>query len=161
MNQLFGGDDPAHSLLFYQVAARGIAVYVIGLIVVRLGKSRLVGRVSALDILVGFILGSLLSRAITGHASLSGTAVASIAIVGTHWLFTWWAARSHFFGRLTKGNAVQLVHEGCVLPKNMSSTHMSRHDLEEALRLHGIDDLSSVEKAFKERNGDISIVKRV
>lgn len=159
MNELFGGDTPIEPLTLYQIAARAILVYVVGLLVIRVGKSRLVGRVTGLDILVGFILGSLLSRGITGHASLSGTATASVAIVATHWLFTWMAVRWHAFGKLIKGHAVLLVREGMPLDDNLSSTHMSIHDLEEALRLHGVSDMREVALAFKERNGDISVVK--
>ena len=44
MNWLFGGDEPAGSLLLHQVVARAVLVYVVGLAIVRLGKSRLVGR---------------------------------------------------------------------------------------------------------------------
>jgi len=63
-------------------------VYVIGVAIVRLGKSRLIGRSTSLDVILGFILGSLLSRGITGHASISGTAVRSAALVAMHWWFT-------------------------------------------------------------------------
>jgi uncharacterized membrane protein YcaP (DUF421 family) len=157
---IFGGDTPSPSLEWWQMGARAILVYVVGVLVVRMGKSRLVGRVSALDILVGFMLGSLLSRGITGHASLSGTAIASAALIATHWLFTLLAARWHVFGKLTKGNAVQLVQDGHMLPNNMRSSHISEHDLVESLRLHGIDDVAVVAKAFKERNGKISVVKK-
>ena len=157
---IFGGDTPVDPVALRQVAARAILIYVVGLFLVRLGKSRLVGRVSGLDILVGFILGSLLSRGITGHASLSGTTVSSAAVVAAHWLFTWLGVRSHFFGDLTKGHPVQLIKDGRLLPENMKRSHISEHDLLETARLHGVSDLSRVAEAFKERNGDMSIVKR-
>lgn len=159
MEWLLGGDEPSASLELHQVAARAFVVYVGGLAVVRLGKSRLVGRVAALDILVGFILGSLLSRGITGHASLSGTIVASAALVATHWLFTWLAQRWHGFGILTKGHCVTLVRNGLMLADNMRRSHISEHDLAEALRLHGVRSLAGVAEACKERNGDISVIK--
>jgi uncharacterized membrane protein YcaP (DUF421 family) len=160
LEPLFGGDTPSGSLDLYQIAARAVAVYIIGVVIVRLGKSRLVGRVSALDILVGFILGSLLSRGITGHASLSGTAMGSAGVVATHWLFTWLAAHWHAFGNLTKGHAVQLVSDGLPLPANMSASHISKHDLIEAARLRGIATIGDIAEAYKERNGEISIIKQ-
>ncbi len=60
-------------------------MYLAGLVVVRIGKSRLISRTTSLDVILGFILGSLLSRGITGHASISGTIVASAVIVAVHW----------------------------------------------------------------------------
>jgi uncharacterized membrane protein YcaP (DUF421 family) len=91
----FGGDSPTPDLSLGQIAARAAVVYLVGLAVVRLGKSRLIGRVTAVDVLLGFILGSLLSRGITGHASLSGTTTASAMLVFVHGLVTWFACRSH------------------------------------------------------------------
>src|SRR5689334_16612425 len=90
----FGGDVPEQPLALHQVAARAVAVYLIGIAIVRLGKSRSISRVTAIDVLLGFILGSLLSRGITGHASISATVVSSAAIVATHYLLTKAALRS-------------------------------------------------------------------
>jgi uncharacterized membrane protein YcaP (DUF421 family) len=157
---LFGGDTPIEPLRIHQVISRAVAVYVIGLAIVRIGKSRLVGRVSGLDILVGFILGSLLSRGITGHAAISTTSASSAALVATHWLFTRLATRSHFIGNLIKGHAVLIVRDGQPVAPNLLACHISPHDLSEALRLHGVSDVAEVATAFKERNGDVSVVKK-
>ena len=93
--ELLGGDYPADPLKLHQIAARATIIFLLGLAIVRLGKSRLIARVTALDIILGFILGSLLSRGITGHASISGTLVASATIVFIHWLLTFIACRRH------------------------------------------------------------------
>src|SRR4026209_2478611 len=81
VRSVFGGDAPQQPLLFYQVVARAAIIYIIGLAVVRLGKGRLIGRVTSLDVILGFILGSVLSRGITGQAAISDTAIASAALV--------------------------------------------------------------------------------
>src|ERR1043166_1219756 len=85
LHEAFGGDMPvSEPLALHQIAARAIVIYLVGVVIIRIGKSRLLGRVTSLDVIVAFILGSLLSRGITGHASLSGTTVATAAIVGLH-----------------------------------------------------------------------------
>ena len=82
---LFGGDfppaDPPQHLAVHQAMARGVFIYLVVLAIIRLGKSRSIGRISPLDVLLGFILGSLVSRGITGHASLSGTAADRKSVV--------------------------------------------------------------------------------
>src|SRR5947199_86252 len=66
-----------------------------------------------------------------------------------------------YFGKETmKGHAVLLVQHGRPILKNLRARHISKRDLQEALRLHGINDIGSVDEAYKERNGDISIVKK-
>src|ERR1044071_9802691 len=112
VNTVFGGDTPQQPLALYQVAARAVVVYLLGLTVVRIGKSRMIGRVTPLDVLLAIILGSLLGRGMTGRASISATLVASAAIVAVHWLLTWAACYSHTFGNLVKGHSIQLVDDG-------------------------------------------------
>jgi uncharacterized membrane protein YcaP (DUF421 family) len=158
--EVFGGDYPVDPLKLHQVAARAAAVFVIGLAIVRLGKSRLIGRVTALDVILGFILGSLLSRGITGHASISGTAAASATIVFIHWLLTFFACRSHGFGTFIKGHSFPLVKDGEVDQQAMLRSHISPHDLEEEARLRGLETIGEVHLAYKERNGEVSIIGR-
>jgi uncharacterized membrane protein YcaP (DUF421 family) len=163
LTYIFGGDFPPDPLLLHQAAARGVLIYLIGLVIVRIGKSRLIGRITALDVILGFILGSLLSRGMTGHASISGTSAACAAIVAAHWLLTLLACHWHGFGTLLKGNAYVIVEDGKALRKNMSRSHISEHDLEEELRLGGLsgmDALDQVQCAYKERNGQLSILKK-
>lgn len=159
LTECFGGDVPEQPLALGQVAARAAVVYLLGLFLVRVGKSRFHGRASAIDIVLGFVLGSLLSRGITGSASISGTFVASAALVALHWAATAAACRSHGFGNLVKGRTKLLVEDGRLLRNAMSSSHISEHDIREAMRLAAnIDDLSLVKAAYKERSGLISIV---
>ena len=156
---IFGGDLPPEPLLIHQAAARAVVVYLIGLAVVRIGKSRIVSRLTSLDVILGFILGSLLGRGITGHASLSGTAAAAAALVACHWVFTALACQSHRLGTILKGNVRLLVEDGVPQSHNMRVSHISLHDVEEAMRLRGIEDIREVRRAYKERNGEISVIK--
>lgn len=160
LSYVFGGDFPRDPLLLHQVAARAMILYLGGLAIVRLGKSRIITRMSPLDVILGFVLGSLLSRGMTGHASLSGTLIASAAVVGIHWLLSLLACRSHTFGNLIKGHSRRIVQDGQPLLDNMRQHHLSLHDLQEQLRLQGVEDLSQVREAYKERSGDVSVLRR-
>jgi uncharacterized membrane protein YcaP (DUF421 family) len=158
--QMFGGDRPEFSLTTAQLAARAGLVYLIGLAIVRLGKSRLISRATPLDVILGFILGSRLSRGITGHASLSDTLLTSAFLVAIHWLTTALSCRSEVFDRWIKGNSSVLIKDGQVLQENLRHSHLSDEDLREALRLNGVLKLEEVESATKERNGEISVIKQ-
>jgi len=160
LNELLGGDEPQHPLALHQVGARAAILYLLGLAVLRLGKSRMISRATALDVLVGFILGSVLGRGITGSASITETVAGSLALVACHWLLTRATYHWHWLGRIVKGNCVELVREGQPDEAMMQKCHISRHDLDELMRLAGVDQLSEVERACKERNGEISIIRR-
>lgn len=157
--KVFGGDVPVQPLALGQVVARAVLVYIMGVVVIRVGKSRMIGRFTSLDVIVGIVLGSLLSRGITGDASLTGTFAASGALVAAHWACTWIACHSHFFGALVKGHAILLVKNGRMLRRRMHASHISVRDLEAAMRKHGIESVAEVRKAYKERNGEVTFIK--
>ena len=159
LGKTFGGDVPAQPLPVGQVAARTLLVYLVGLALVRLGKSRLISGVASVDVVSGFILGSVLSRGITGDASLSGTFVATAVLVGAHWAITRAAWHWHSIGTLVKGRFYLLVEDGRILDDQMCRSHISRTDLQEAMRRHGIESLQEVKRAYKERNGEVTIIK--
>src|SRR5262245_33446339 len=119
LSEVFGGDYPVDPLALHQIAARAAIIYLSGLVIVRIGKSRLISRTTSLDVILGFILGSLLSRGITGHASISGTMLASSVIVAVHWVLTAVACRSHGFGTLFKGNSELVVEDGKIIKAPM------------------------------------------
>jgi uncharacterized membrane protein YcaP (DUF421 family) len=156
---IFGGDVPKQPLLLHQCAARAIAVYLIGIALLRIGKSRIISRVTTVDVLLGFILGSLLSRGITGHASISGTAASSAAIVAAHYAVTLTTRQGGWWETLIKGHSRTLVENGQIVDDNLRKSNLSQEDLWEELRLSGVDSLQKVKSARKERNGQVSVVK--
>jgi len=160
LHVVFGGDEPVPHLALGQVAARAMAVFLIGLAIVRVGKSRLISRTTPLDVILAFILGSLFSRGITGSASISATAVAGAVLVALHWLLTALCCRYHWLGNLIKGHSRLLLEDGKPNHRNMRMSHVSEHDLLEEMRLHAnLDDYRQVKAAYKERSGEISVVK--
>jgi len=161
LDSLFGGDRPEQALSLGHVVGRSLIMYLMGLIIVRAGKSRLLARATALDVILAFLLGSLISRGITGSASLSGTTVAVATLVALHWVLTALAARYHWVGNLVKGHARVLVSNGHIDWHNMRRSHLSEHDLREEMRINAnIDDFAEIQAAFKERSGEVSIVKK-
>jgi uncharacterized membrane protein YcaP (DUF421 family) len=77
-----------------------------------------------------------------------------------HRLFGFAAYYSHAFGILVKGKPVLLVEDGTLQRQNMLWEHISKHDLEEDMRLEAkTEDLSKIQVARLERSGDISFIK--
>lgn len=161
LRQAFGiGEDP-RTLDLVQLCLRAIAVYLAGWLILRVGGNRFMGRETAFDIVLAFVLGSTLSRAINGSGPLLWTIVASAVLVALHHLLAWATFRSHRLGLLLKGKPQPIIRDGRVLPDSLRKHHLSEGDLEEALRLHAsVKDLGQIEEARYERNGDISFIKK-
>jgi uncharacterized membrane protein YcaP (DUF421 family) len=143
-----------------QMALRAAIVYVVALTIVRLGKKRFMGSSTAFDLIVGIILGSTMSRALTGNAPLLPSFAAAAVLVAMHWIVSELALRWHGFGALAKGKPRMLVRDGVPDRSALERSHITERDLEEALRGHGLADVSGVAEARLERDGSISVIKR-
>ena len=151
----------SQELNILQVCLRAVIIYLGGLLILRVGENRFLGKFTAFDIILGFILGGILSRAINGSSPLVPTLAATIVLVGLHFLLARTAFHSHLFGTLVKGDPEVLVRDGQILWEGMRRKSLSQRELEQALRLHAhLDDLGRVKEARFERNGDISIVQQ-
>ena len=75
------------TLLLWQIGMRTFVVYLAVIALVRLGEKRFLGKYAALAVILGFVLGSILSGAITGSSAFFETLGATLVLVLLHWLF--------------------------------------------------------------------------
>lgn len=150
-----GADD----LAWWQMLVRAIVVYVAVLAMVRIGEKRFLGKSTPFDVILGIILGSVASQAITGSAPLFPVLVAGATLVTMHWLFAAIAFRVEPFDNLIKGRARVLVDSGDIQWDKMRSTNITRQDLMGELRMQmKTEGLEQVQIARLERSGGISMI---
>jgi uncharacterized membrane protein YcaP (DUF421 family) len=154
------GVEP-NDLTFIQISLRGIVVFLVTLITVRLGHKRSLSRKTPFDAVLLVILASVLSRAINGSAAFFATLGGGVVLVVVHRLFAFLAFYSHGLGILVKGRPDVIVRDGRPDLSMMRRNHVSMHDLDEDMRLSArTDDLSRIRVARVERSGDISFIKK-
>jgi uncharacterized membrane protein YcaP (DUF421 family) len=142
-----------------EMAVRAFVTFTLTIAILRLGDKRIFGKGTLFDTVVAIMIGSIMSRAITGQAPLYATWVAGGVLIALHWLVAFLSYRVSWFGPLVKGNPVQLVDDGEVLEDRMREGAVTRNDLDQALRSQGNPpDPSSIESAYLERDGSISVV---
>jgi uncharacterized membrane protein YcaP (DUF421 family) len=148
-------------LSFVQVSLRGVIVFIASLAMVRLGNRRFLAKLSAFDAILGFILASMLARAVNGSSSFFPTLGGGFVLVGLHRLIGHLAFRWDGFGNLVKGEAEPLVREGKCDQKAMGRADISEKDLLEEGRLNGpVTKVEEIQLATLERNGQVSIVPK-
>ena len=153
---LFGVD--AH-LTTAQECARTVVVFAYGFALIRIAGRRLFGKWSAVDITVSIIIGSNLSRAITGNGPLVGTMVASALLMALHWLVAHFAARSRRASALLEGMPILLVSAGAIDEGERCRHNVSHADLDEALRGSGVDRVEDTSRVTLEPSGKITLSK--
>jgi uncharacterized membrane protein YcaP (DUF421 family) len=148
-------------LTFVQISLRGIIVFIAALVMVRMGDRRFMAKMSAIDAILGFILASVLARAVNGSAAFFPTLGGGFVLVFTHKILLAAAFRFERFGNLLKGCETLVVKEGAVQAEALRETHISIKDLLEELRQEGkVESPEQVKTAYVERSGKISVVPR-
>src|SRR5438046_6732149 len=120
------GRDAAH-LTFLQISLRGLVVFVATLVIVRCGDRRFLSQKTAFDAVLGFILASMLARAVNGTAALFPTIGGGFVLVVLHRVLAHWSRQSHAVGVLIKGRSDVIVRDGALdesaSPRNRLSEH--------------------------------------
>ena len=150
-----------HELEWQHMASRTLLIFIMALVLVRIAGMRTFGKQAPFDVIVGIILGSILSRAITGNAPFFPSITASLVLVLLHRALAMAVCYSPGLERLIKGDKMLLVKEGKMLKENMQKNTITESDLRESLRNQGkINSLEEVEEAYFETNGKISVITK-
>jgi uncharacterized membrane protein YcaP (DUF421 family) len=83
------------------------------------------GGATVFDVILGIIVGSVASRAITGNAPLLPASGAIAVLVGLHWSFSAIAVRWRVFGKLIKGTSEVIISDGQIDLDRLREEHMS------------------------------------
>ena len=150
--------DSVH-IAWWQMCVRALIVFAAGLLLIRLAGPRTFSRASPLDIVVSIILGSNLSRSISGSVQLIPTLIASTLMVAVHAALIRLGVYSHLAGVAMKGRTAILVENGVPDAAVLRREGISRGDFEEVLRSAGATDVSEVRLAVRERSGKVSVLK--
>lgn len=147
-------------LSWWQMSIRGLIVFAYSVLLVRLVGRRIFGRRAAIDIILAVLIGSSLSRTLTGNAPLVATLAATTAVIAVYWLLARLAYRWKPVARLLKGRSETLVEDGEVREQTARKYAITESELREALRRSDVKSLASVDTAYLENNGAISIFKK-
>jgi uncharacterized membrane protein YcaP (DUF421 family) len=145
---------------FIPILLKTTIIYISSLVMIRVGKKRFFGKTTAFDVILGIILGSVLSRAVNGTAPLFPTIASGFLLIFLHWALASWTFKSKKIGTLVKGRPIEVVKNGEPLHANMKKSDITLDDILEEVRINGnTDKLENVKTAHLERSGTISIVK--
>lgn len=156
LHAVIGTDDG--DILWWQMCLRAVVVFLTGLLLVRVAGSRTFGKWGALDILLAVIIGSNLSRALTGNAPFVPTLLASLVVILLHAVFAYGAVWLDPLGGWVKGRPARLMKGGELDRRAMRRHAIGDGDLEQALRASGHEGLEDVRAIYLERNCAISVI---
>jgi uncharacterized membrane protein YcaP (DUF421 family) len=148
-------------LSIIQMVMRGVAVFVIAFVLIRIAGRRSFGIRTPMDMIINILLGAILSRAVVGASPFLAVVICCLAIVILHRMMEWLLANHDKSARLLEGNKIELYSMGTFKRDNMKKALVCEEDILQGIRKTALtEDLSKIDKVYMERNGEITSVKK-
>lgn len=120
------------------------------------------GRFTAFDVLMGFLVGSIMSRAITGAIRLIDMIIIIASLMAMHWVFSTLTYYFTHLSGLVKTSSRKLIVNGEVQEDAMRKSKLGENDLLQAVRTKAnLESFDHVETAYLERDGVITVIPKV
>ncbi|MES2316589.1 MAG: YetF domain-containing protein [Pseudomonadota bacterium] len=148
------------SLPWWEFIARGVIVFCVLLLMVRVSGRRTVGQFTPFDLLVVMLLSESVSNSLTGgDNSVSGGLIVAATLVALNMLAAYLSSHSRKMSDLLDGSPVLLGRDGKVFDAVLKQCRLSRTEVDEAL--HEADcTMEEMGYAFLEADGNITIQKK-
>lgn len=156
--QIFGEGKELNCL---QMSCRGIVIFIIALLLIRISGRRSFSLHTPLDNIIAVLLGGILSRAVAGASPFLSVLAASAVIVLLHRGISYLTVRNPGFSKVVQGEKILLYERGQFMEENMKKALVCREDVIQGIRKSALtDSLQKIEKVYIERNGEISVIKK-
>ncbi len=137
---------------------RTILLYLILIAVIRIMGKRQIGEMEPAEFVVTMLVANLAAIPMQdGGIPLYSGIVPIITVLGVELVLSGLSLRSIRLRRLLCGKPVILIDNGTVLQKNLRSTRVTMDELTQLLREKDVLDISTVQFAILETNGNLSV----
>lgn len=139
------------------IGLRCIIMYFILILAVRLMGKRQIGELQAGELVVTVLLSEISTKPIIEpHEPIYITLFTIGTIILLEVFTSYITLKSPLLRNMETGDAVLVIDDGKILEKELARIRLSIDDLCEDFRLKGVFDLSTVQYAFIEANGQLS-----
>lgn len=142
------------------LAIRGFSVYLVVLVLLRIGGKRQIGQMGATEFVAVLLISNAVQNSMNGgdNSLIGGLWLAGI-LIGLSTAISWLTYKSRFFSHLFEGTPTLLVHHGKVITKHLKQEMMTQRQLREMLRHQGFRSLSEIKDVILEADGTLTIVR--
>lgn len=151
----------AENLPIYGFLIRAAIIYVYIFVLIKVLGQRSMTAVNPIDFLFGVIIGDVVGEPLSvGDTPLAGPLAAASFIGATHLTLSYAALKLPRFRRIIEDEPLVLMEKGKILHNEMAKAKVTVEALLMDLRLNSSIDLSEVDYAVLEANGQISVIKK-
>lgn len=140
---------------------RSVVIYILGIFLTRLMGRKLISQMTFFDFVMGVSMGAIIANAIVGQqftpmSAAIGLILISILTIVTSYLHT----KSINIRKIVNSEPVTLVQNGTIIEQNMKNIRMTIDELMMKLREKNTFNLTDVEFAIMETDGELSVLPK-
>lgn len=141
------------------VVVRSLCVYLFMVIAIRLfGKNQL-SQLNAGDVVLLLLISNAVQNAMVGpDTSLQGGLIAALVLFAANFILKRLMFANRKFESFMEEDPVILVRDGKIDITALNKVKITRDELEEAIREHGVDGVQNVKLSILEVDGNISVI---
>ncbi len=141
------------------IALKSIAVYVFIVAAIRVFGKKEFAQLSVVDVVFILLISNSVQTAMVGDdTSLSGGLVAALALFAMNYVFKRLSLGSQSISNVIDGEPVLLIYNGEIRPNALKEASISLEQLKAVVREHGVEEISDVNLAIFEVDGNISVL---
>lgn len=143
-----------------ELLVRGVLMYVIVFVLLRLVLRLNVGGIGTMDVLVIVLVSEVAGQGFLPDShSIVDSAIVILVILSCSYTIEWLQYRFPAFERLTREPKLKLIEDGHLLRQNMRREFVTEEELMAQIREKGCEDCREIKAAYIEGDGRISIIK--
>lgn len=143
------------------VFIRTVVLYICVVTAMRIMGKRQLGELQPSEFVIALMISELATIPIDKtDMPLSHGIIPIFALVLLELIFSTLVIKSEFMRRLITGSPVQIIKDGKLIMKRLSSLRICIDDVMEQLRLAGYSSISQIDSAIIETNGQLSVIPK-
>jgi len=144
---------------YLKIALSSIAVYLFIIVAIRLFGKKELAQLSIIDLTFILLISNSVQNAMVGSdSSLTGGLVAASSLFIVNYLFKYLLYRFPKLSKVVQGSDIMLIYKGQLNEQNVAKARITREEIVEAVREHGVSEIREVDLAVLETDGNISII---
>ncbi len=147
--------------IYLEITLRTLFTIVILLILTKIDGAKQISQLSFFDYVIGITAGSVAAvMCVDQDVSIRASAVSLALFMLSGALFSYLSQKSIFCRRILEGNPIFVVAKGEILYKGLKKARFSVNDLMRELRSQGYFDITEINYAILETNGNVSVMPK-
>ncbi len=144
---------------YLQIILSACAIYIFIILAIRLFGKKELSQLSVFDLVFILLISNAVQNAmVLGDNSLLGGIAAALALFVVNYLMKYLQFRFPWFGKALQGDPVMLVYQGKILDSHLKIAKITKDEVLEAIREHGVASEKEVDLAILEVDGNISVL---